>query len=496
MIVAVVAETDTAAARSRLQALAAPTWAEHVIAELRIDTLADPEAAAGLVTGTSVPVLATCRRLQDGGSWRGTEHDRRRLLQAALEAGAQAIDVEVDVLPELTFARGDRVVASFHDFGGTPEDLHGTVESAFAAGAGRVKIATRARDLTDLLRLRRVVDRSPHPDRVTAFGLGPVGVPSRLLFRSMGADRVYAHAAGPEDRELAPGLPSLEDLATVYHAGPALPAPVAVFGVLGDRAGDSIGPAVFNRLFRSRAVPAMYVPVSAPTTTGLREAMRLLGIRGLSVTIPHKEAALALADSVHDLAHRIGAANTLVLEEGQLRAFNTDYHGVLEPVRDARRSSDGVRASDAVVLGAGGAARAAAAALSDLGFRTRLYSRTPERAEEVAASLGVDAGSAPTEPPGVLVNATPVGGPRDPEGLPVPASALGPGQIVLEMNYVPAETPLLRAARDAGATTIDGAAMFAVQARHQLHHFWAGLPDLKDELEETVRWAIKQRASS
>ncbi|MEE2713436.1 MAG: type I 3-dehydroquinate dehydratase [Planctomycetota bacterium] len=495
MIVAVVAETDSAAVAARLGSLAGPPWAGHVTAEVRLDTLADPDVAIAALSGAGVPVLATCRRLQDGGAWRGTEDGRRALLQAAFDANVEAIDVEVDVLADLPFARGDRVVASFHDFHATPDGLDETIARAFDEGAGRVKVATRANDLTDLLRLRRVVDSAAHPDRVTAFALGPVGIASRILFRRMGADRVYAHATDAGGRELAPGLPALADLAGLYYADATLSAPIAGFGVLGDRATDSIGPTVFNRIFRGRGVPAIYVPITAPSTIGLREAMRLLGIRGLSVTIPHKEAALTLADDVHDLATRIGAANTLVFEEGRLRAFNTDYHGVLEPVRDARMASQ-ARAGEAVVLGAGGAARAAAAALSDLGLKTRICSRTADRAIAAASALGVEAGPVPTEPPAVLVNATPVGGLRDPDGIPVPASALGPGQVVLEMNYLPADTPLLRAAREAGGVAIDGAAMFSVQARHQLHHFWAGLPDLKGEIEETVRWAIEQRASS
>jgi shikimate dehydrogenase len=204
---------------------------------------------------------------------------------------------------------------------------------------------------------------------------------------------------------------------------------------------------------------------------------------------------LALADQVHELATRIGAANTLVYEEGRLRAFNTDYHGVMEPVGGALKSTD-LRSNDALVLGAGGAARAAAAALSDLGLRTLIHARTPARAREAAAALGVDSGELPSVPPGVIVNATPVGGLRDPGGIPVPVSLLASGQVVMDMNYLPRETALLGAAREAGSKVIEGATMYAVQARHQLYHFWAGLPDVKEQLEEAVRWAIGQQASS
>lgn len=494
MIIVVIAESSGEAARARLATLEGGPFKGRVMAELRVDALDEPEAVEDLLR-TPVPVLVTCRRLRDGGRWRGTEDDRRRVLEQAMGWGAWGIDVEVDVLPELPFARGERVVASFHEFNSTPAELDEILATAFDAGVGRAKLVTRVRDLTDVLRLRRAVKRAQHPDRVVAFGLGPVGVPTRLLFHRMGASWVYAQASGPEAASLAPGLPRLQELTDLYYPDPSLPEPVAVFGVLGDRAEDSIGSLVFNRLFRERRMPAVYVPISSPGVVGLREALRLFGVRGLSVTIPHKEAVLPLADQVHDLARRIGAANTLVYDEGQLRAFNTDYHGVMEPIGAVRKTTD-LRDRRALILGAGGAARAAAAALSDMGFSTLIHARTPERAQAAARSLGVEAGPLPTSPPAVIVNGTPVGGPRDPEGIPVPGELLGTGQLVMDMNYLPRRTALLTAAEAAGATVIEGAAMYTVQARHQLHHFWAGLPDVSEQLKEAVHWAMAQRASS
>lgn len=498
-IVAVVAEATPAALRARLERLSQPPYAGHVIAEVRLDALGDPAPDVITSAPRSLPILATCRRLRDGGGWAGSEDARRNLLRTSLAAGAREVDVEIDVLEELDWARGDHVVASFHDFNGTPADVEATMDTAFALGAGRVKVATRVLDLTDVMRLSRAVKECVRPDRVTAFGLGPVGVATRLLFRRMGADRVYARFGDPlpKDAELAPGLPELDELVSLYYPGPSVPSPVVAFGVLGDRAGDSIGPVVFNRIFRARGVPSMYVPLSSPTATGLREAMRLFGLRGLSVTIPHKEAALRLADEVHDLARRIGAANTLVSEGGALLAYNTDYHGVRTPVRQAFESLGvtDARGKSAVVVGAGGAARAAVVALQDLGLDVGICSRTEERARELADAVGAKVVPMPDGKPDVLVNATPVGGPRDPKTSPVPAEVLGAGQIVFEMNYLPARTALLDAADAAGATIVDGARMFALQAAQQLHHFWSGLPDMRDAIDEEVRWAISQRES-
>ena len=505
MIVAVVAENSADAVRERLSELAAPWWVGHVVAEVRLDALddPDPDAVAALIRDVgagSVPILVTCRRVRDGGSWRGTEVERRALLERAWGSGASEVDVETDVLCDLPWARGDGVTASFHEFHGTPDDLEAIVETAFAEGAGRVKIAVRATDLPDLLRLRRVVEGASRPHRVVAFGLGPVGIPSRLLFRRMGCDRVYARWAGPAARgdEIAPGLPDLPELAGSFYPDPTLPAPVAAFGLLGDRATDSIGPRVYNRIFRRRGIAAMYLPVTAPGTsgsagvTGLRETMRLFGLRAMSVTTPHKEAVLHQADQVHDLARRIGAANTLVLDGGRLIAHNTDYFGVREPVRDALGGVEASRGVAALVLGAGGAGRAAAVALADLGCEVTLWSRNPARATAAASEVGaqVRPGGFDGTPPRVLVNATPAGSPRLPDALPVGEDALTRGQVVLEMNYTTGATPLQTAAAARGGRVVAGAAMYAVQARHQLHHFWAGLQDVDDEVEEAVRWAL------
>jgi shikimate 5-dehydrogenase len=307
----------------------------------------------------------------------------------------------------------------------------------------------------------------------------------------MGSPWVYAAADG-SGAELAPGLPSLGDLAGTYYDGPSLPEPVAAFGVLGDRASESIGPRVFNRIFHRLRIPALYVPVTTPRLAGLREFMKVLGIRGLSVTTPHKEAVVQAADRLHGLVTRIGASNTLVAEDGGVVAYNTDYHGVLEPVRDACKGQPpkGI----ACVLGVGGAGRAAACAMQDLGFEVRMWSRRPDRLRAVAGELGVHP-MVDGLIPRVIINATPAGGSGAPSVLPDGPFTLAANQVVLEMNYRTDGTPFEHAARAAGASVIPGSVMYASQARWQLHHFWAGLGDVRELMAESVQWAMDGAAS-
>jgi shikimate dehydrogenase len=191
---------------------------------------------------------------------------------------------------------------------------------------------------------------------------------------------------------------------------------------------------------------------------------------GVNVTIPHKEAALAIADEASEGARAIGAANTLTFKDGRILADNTDAGGV---IRSLPHIPVGERA---LVLGAGGAARAAIWALADVGAKVDVWNRTPERAATVAAELG---GHAVTDPLAadyqLIVNTTSVGlHGEDPfEHLPVDAADFRPGQVVFDLVYGPESGALLVAAEAAGATTIEGLEMLVQQGALSLR-IWTG----------------------
>lgn len=496
MIIGVVAERTPQAVRNVLARLARDPGPDRIIAELRLDTLESPDP--DLVHEAPVPVIATCRRPRDGGEYSGDEGTRESLLRRAWEAGARWVDVETDVLADWSWARGQRILASFHDFTGMPESLEDLVTQSLELGAAQVKVAVRVTNLVELLRLTRVADAAR--GRVVAFGLGPVGIPSRLLFRRFQNPWVYARVLGEDPRpgQLAPGLPSLDSLVGHEFPDASLPEPVAVFGVLSDRALDSIGPLAWNRVFRRLQVPAIYLPFSTPGITGLREVCHRLGVRGLSVTTPFKESVLELVDDMHPLVEAVGATNTLQFQGGRVVAHNTDYRGVFDPVERALREQGEVGLPPrALVLGAGGAARAGACALKNLGLDVRIWSRSRDRAEQAAAQIGVEVGTpSHCRESHVIVNATLAGGPRDPEGIPVESDHLQSDHIVFEMNQVVGDTPLVREAKARGAFVIRGEEMYAVQAIHQLQLFWAGLKSVETELREAVAWSMACRASS
>jgi shikimate dehydrogenase len=192
------------------------------------------------------------------------------------------------------------------------------------------------------------------------------------------------------------------------------------------------------------------------------------GFRGVNVTIPHKEAALALADTASEAAREIGAANTLTFEDGRIEADNTDAAGLMDALGEPRPRT-------ALVLGAGGAARAVAWALREAGVAVSLWNRTPERAEALAAELGVQQAGGP-EPAELAVNATSVGlaGEDEPTVLEALPLAERPG-VLVDLVYGDEPTALSRWAARGGARVVDGLEVLVRQGARSLEH-WTGRP--------------------
>ena len=199
-------------------------------------------------------------------------------------------------------------------------------------------------------------------------------------------------------------------------------------------------------------------------------ALPAAGFRGVNVTIPHKHAALALADDVTVAAQAIGAANTLTFADGRIHADNTDAPGLLAAIGEP------VAERSALVLGAGGAGRAAAWALRTAGARVAVWNRTPDRARELAAALGVRAVTAP-EPAEIVVNCTSVGlhGGEDTfKALPIEADELGAGSLVVDLVYRAGGTRFLEAARTRGARVVDGLEVLVAQGAASFER-WTGM---------------------
>jgi shikimate dehydrogenase len=270
-------------------------------------------------------------------------------------------------------------------------------------------------------------------------------------------------------------------------------------GVVAWPVGHSLSPRLHGFWLEHHGIDGAYLPL-AVAPERFESALRSLGdmgFRGVNVTIPHKQAALALCDEVAPLAARIGAVNTLVFENGRLKGSNTDAFGFLENLRQGAPAWDpptwDPTAGPALILGAGGAARAVAVALLDAGApELRLANRTAARAEALAEELGGQVTAVPwarrgaaLEDLALLTNTTSLGMAGQPP-LELDLDPLPTGALVTDIVYTPLETELLVGARARGNPVVDGLGMLLHQARPGFEAWFGVLPEVTAELRAFV----------
>jgi shikimate dehydrogenase len=277
-----------------------------------------------------------------------------------------------------------------------------------------------------------------------------------------------------------------------------------IAGVIGDPVRHSLSPVLHNAAFDALGVDWVYVafPVPAGEAPAAIAAMRVLGIRGLSVTMPHKAGVAASVDRLTPVAGRLAAVNTVITHGGELVGDSTDGDGFLDALRlDEGWDPAGRRC---LVLGAGGAARAVCLALGNAGAaEVGVVARRPEAAREAASFAGVVGLVRPVDAAAdadLVVNATPVGMVPAGQGggeLPfgIDSACLGGGQLVIDLIYHPPTTPLLAAARARGATAVNGVGMLLYQAGRQVTA-WTGQDAPLDAMSAALLAALAERGPS
>jgi 3-dehydroquinate dehydratase/shikimate dehydrogenase len=465
--------------------------------ELRLDWLrSDAERArffawlkkSRLSTATFV---ATCRRREGGGKFAGGVDRELYWLTQAREAGCQWCDLEVETLRKLPgqsvreYPVPPRVLLSVHDFERTP-DLPRTVNAPRHGGVDAVKIAAEARSIHDSVRLLRLARSSRN---FVAVPMGEAGLPARILALREGSALAYAPVAAAT----APGQASLDEMKDLYRAH-ALTRHSRVYGVIGDPIGHSLSPLLHNTGFAARRMDAVYLPFLVRQLGDFLEAVPEFGIRGFSVTIPHKQAILKHLKECEPLAADIGAVNTVVVRrDGSLYGCNTDYVGFLRALEEKLR----IKGSRVMVFGAGGSAHAAAFALSRAGAIVAICARREKAAKELARAVGgevVPRRALRTEFFDAILNATPVGmHPHD--GI----SPLAPGElhcrIVMDLIYRPQKTQLLKLAAQKGIATVSGVDMFLAQGMAQWE-IWFGKHGPEAPIRRAVLAALRAEQHS
>jgi len=486
---AVVASEDAHAMQRdvRLAVRATPT------VELRLDWLrGDPERARVLrwLKKSSFPgvtFLATCRRIEGGGRFSGDVQGELYWLMQAREAGCEWCDVEVETeraLPDKSvraFAVPRRVLLSVHDFARTPE-LPRRLNAAMHGEADAVKIAALARSLDDGLRLLRLAKKSRN---FVAVPMGEVGLPLRILALREGSALAYA----PVEAATAPGQASLHEMKWLYRAH-KLNAQTKVYGVIGEPIAHSLSPLLHNTGFAVGGLNAVFLPFLVKRLAEFLAAVPEIGIRGFSVTLPHKQKILKYLKGCDDVAAEIGAVNTVTVRaDGSLHGCNTDYLGVLRALEKKLPLAQ----SRVMIFGAGGAARAAAFALARAGARVVICARREMAARELAKACScetVPRRALVTEKFDAVLNATPVGmHPR--EGVsPLLARELH-CRVVMDLIYRPLQTELLRIAARKGIATVSGVEMFLAQGIAQWE-MWSGKRAPEAAMRKAVVSALRK----
>ena len=470
--------------------------------EFRLDYLEKPLLALPklkhfLTENNAVTAIATCRRTVNGGKFPGKIAEEIEVLSKAAAAGFHLVDVELESAEavkkgELQKLRenGVALIISHHDFTAT-KDLEGIYKRIIPFEPDFIKIVPTAKALSDNVTLMRFIERMEDHTNIIGICMGDVGIISRVL--GLRAGSAFTFAAASIGEETGPGQIAARTLIETYRIDQVDNA-TKVYGVAGNPIRSSLSPIMMNTAFRRETVNAVYLALQAAKLTDLLKLVHEIPIQGLSITMPLKQEIMAHLEKTDPLSAKIGACNTVLrAQDGKLYGFNTDVAGITGPLE--KRIS--LRGAKVLVLGAGGAARAAVFGLRDKGAEVFILNRTAETAQKLARQSGaktIKKDAVAKTAFDAIVNATPVGMSGIKGNQILEAKDLNT-KLVFDLVYNPLETPLLRLARQKGIPIITGIEMFVQQGARQFEIF-TGKPAPEEEMLRVVIHALRQQAES
>jgi len=472
--------------------------------EFRLDLLTKPAAAlpalkSFLSAHRDVIAIATCRRKENGGHFAGSLTSELDVLAKASGAGCLIVDLEVEsaehaTRPQLARFRaglraaGTALLLSYHDYSRT-KGLDQAAKRINAFEPEYVKVVSTARTLADNLAVLSLIEDQTLHTHVVAIAMGEEGLVSRVLGPRAGA--AFTFASSGDGAETAPGQVTVRALTDLYRFE-QIDRATAIFGVAGNPVAHSLSPLMHNTAFRRENVNAVMLPLKAKTVNDLLTLTRELPLSGVAVTMPLKQEVLPYLANMDPLTVRIGACNTLRTgADGNPYGFNTDVAGVIRPLERRMR----IKGARILVLGAGGAARAAVFGLVEQGAEVFIVNRTHQTAVALARKAKAKAlkrEQLTKQQFDVLINTTPCGMTGVAQAMPIEEKELN-AKLVFDMVYNPIETPLLRLAHSRGLALVSGFEMFVQQGARQFE-IWTGKPAPESEMLRVVEHALRRRA--
>ncbi|MFH1590931.1 MAG: shikimate dehydrogenase [archaeon] len=477
MICVPVVEQNIASAMKRIAAMKDETD----IVELRIDALSEKEQEniSGLIAEAKrnrLKVIATARHIDAQGKRMMSTGQQIHLLQIATAHGADYIDIELEAgdeaISKVMAAASDvgcRIIISTHDFSRTPANLGKVHDRIAAHKPDIVKIAVTPKGLKDVVRLTELAKANPG---MIAIAMGEYGIPLRILYRRFGMPLMYCAPPGNTHRGNAPGQLDSREMRTLYRVQD-ISRRTHVFGVIGDPVAHSQGRIVYNTIFRMEKKDAVYVPILTDSPQAAIAFLHVIHAKGVSVTMPHKQTIMRYLDEVDPRARRIGAVNKITKTTKGFVGSNTDCPGAI----NALMSKTELEGKHAVILGAGGAARAIAFGLKEQGAEITVLNRTVSKAKSLIKDVGrgncgrlSDLKNIDQD---ILINTTSIGMAPHEDRCPIDENGIRPGTLVMDAVYRPEMTQLLKAAKKKGCTIVSGVEMYLNQGALQYEE-WTG----------------------
>ena len=475
---------------------------ENTFLEFRLDyldkpLLAIPKLKQFLHDHREATAIATCRRAANGGKFKGTIASELEVLTKAAAAGCQIVDLELQTAESIKAAGvkkfrecGAALLISYHDFAAT-KDLESIYDRIRPFAPEIIKIVPTAKCLADNVTIMRFLEEKRDEARVVGICMGDFGVISRVL--GVRAGSLFTFAAATVGEETGPGQIAARTLLETYRLD-QVEAGTRVYGVAGNPIRHSLSPIMMNTAFRRETVSAVFLALQTTKIKDLLLLVHKVPVHGLAVTMPLKQEIMEHLDRTDALSEKIGACNTVVRsQDGKLIGYNTDVQGVVRPLEQRMP----LRKAKVLVLGAGGAARAAVFGLCDKGAEVTILNRTPQTAQKLAREAGaktIRRDQVAKSSFDIIVNATSVGMVGNKQQTILEEKELN-ARLVFDLVYNPIETPLLQMARKKGIPVIPGAEMFVQQGAEQFQ-LWTGKPAPREEMWRVVTHALRQQAEA
>jgi len=461
------------------------------IVELRVDCLDEDEQlyVRRFPAMVPQPVILTIRRDVDGGKFIGSEFSRTTLFGNALAFAKQDksknfayVDFEEDFhisgIQDAAMAFNVRIIRSFHNMTGPVSNLRERALSMMKTGYEIPKIAFMPDSLSDVTNMFAEGQQMEQDHIFVA--MGNLGLPSRILSAKANS---YLTFVSPEE--------TISNVGGIGHITPniindlyrfrSIDEQTDIFGIIGWPLLKTNSPEIHNQGYIGHGMNAVYVPIRAPQVPDALNFCNQVGVKGLSVTVPHKEDIMYYLSDISPEAKTIGAVNTIVRKGNSWAGYNTDAYGFQRSLEEFLETTK-LKKQKVAIIGAGGAARAIAYVIKQMGGKACVFNRTLASAKELAEKYGFDYSDLSPKCldklntySGLIIQTTSVGmnsdGNSTPETDPIYFYNFKGTEIVYDIVYTPAVTPVMKRAAQAGCRTCNGLKMLQYQGYKQFKYF-------------------------